>query len=302
MTPPISLALGPLLFHWPADKVADFYAAIADEAPLDRVYLGEAVCGKRLPRMRKTFEAAAERLARAGKEVVLTSLAMPATAGERRVQEGLLGAGDGLVEINDVSALMQITPGRPFVAGPLLNIYNEAAAAELMGRGCVRLCGNVELSLDALGAIHRGSPTLELELFAFGRLPLALAGRCHHARLHDLHKDSCQFVCERDTDGLAVRTLDGRPFLALNGVQVMSHGVQLASPPVEELFQAGIAALRLSPQDLDMAEVGRGFRDYCDGKLDGEALRSRLMQLKPPGEFVDGYPRGLAGWRSGAET
>lgn len=298
----ISLALGPLLFHWPADKAADFYAAVADEAPVDRVYLGEAVCGRRLPRMRKTFEAAAERLARAGKEVVWTSLPMPATPGERRVQEGLLRNGDSLVEINDVSALMQMTSDRPFVAGPLLNIYNEAAAAELKARGCVRLCGNVELSLEALGAIHRGCPDLEIELFAFGRLPLALAGRCHHARLHNLHKDSCQFVCGRDTDGLAVDTLEGRPFLALNGVQVMSHGVQLAAPPVEELRKAGIVALRLSPQDLDMAEVARGFRDYCDGRLEGAALRARLESLKPPGEFVDGYPRGLAGWRSGAET
>lgn len=299
---PVSLALGPVLFHWPADKMSDFYAAIADEAPVARVYLGEAVCGKRLPRLRKAFEAAAERLARGGKEVVWTSLAMPANPIERRAQEGLLRAGDSLVEINDVSALMQMPPGRPFVAGPLLNIYNEAAAAELMSRGCVRLCGNVELSLDALGAIHRGCPTLELELFAFGRLPLALAGRCHHARLHDLHKDSCQFVCERDTDGLDVHTLEGRPFLALNGVQVMSHGVQLASPPLSTLREAGITALRLSPQDLDMVEVARGFRDYCDGALEGPALHERLGRLGPPGEFVDGYPRGLAGWRSGAET
>lgn len=298
----VSLALGPLLFHWPADKVGDFYAAVADEAPVERVYLGESVCGKRLPRMRKTFEAAAQRLTDAGKEVVWTSLAMPATAVERRAQGALLGAGDSLVEINDVSALMQIRPGRPFVAGPLLNIYNEAAAAELMSRGCVRLCGNVELSLDALGAIHRGCPALEIELFAFGRLPLALAGRCHHARLHDLHKDSCQFVCERDTDGLAVRTLEGRPFLALNGVQVMSHGVQLASPPVAALREAGITALRLSPQDLDMVEVARGFRAWCDEAIDAASLHARLSRLGPPGEFVDGYPRGLAGWRSGAET
>lgn len=299
---PISLALGPILYHWPADKVRDFYAAIADEAPVERVYLGEAVCGKRIPRLRKAMDVAAQRLARAGKEVVWTSLAMPATPGERRVQAGLLGVGESLVEINDVSGLMQLSSGRPFVAGPLLNIYNEAAAAELMNRGCVRLCGNVELSLEALGAIHRAVPTLELELFAFGRLPLALAGRCHHARLHDLHKDSCQFVCERDPDGLDVRTLEGAPFLALNGVQVVSHGVQLASPPVDELSAAGLTALRLSPHDLDMVEVARAFRAYADGDLDGEALRARLQRLGPPGEFVDGYPRGLAGWRSGAET
>ena len=44
---PIEIALGPLLFNWSADRIADFYAAIADESEIDRVYLGEVVCGKR---------------------------------------------------------------------------------------------------------------------------------------------------------------------------------------------------------------------------------------------------------------
>ena len=41
------LTLGPVLFHWPAERMQDFYARIADEADIDIVYLGESVCSKR---------------------------------------------------------------------------------------------------------------------------------------------------------------------------------------------------------------------------------------------------------------
>ncbi len=35
-----SLTLGPVLFNWPAETWRDFYFRIADEAPVDIVYLG----------------------------------------------------------------------------------------------------------------------------------------------------------------------------------------------------------------------------------------------------------------------
>ena len=47
--PTAKLTLGPIPFHWEADRKLDFYARIADEAPVDTVYLGEVVCSKRSP-------------------------------------------------------------------------------------------------------------------------------------------------------------------------------------------------------------------------------------------------------------
>ncbi len=38
------LTLGPIAYHWSAETRRDFYARIADEAPLDEVYLGEVIC------------------------------------------------------------------------------------------------------------------------------------------------------------------------------------------------------------------------------------------------------------------
>ena len=47
--PATTLTLGPLLFNWSPERWRGFYARIADEAPVERVCLGEVVCSKRLP-------------------------------------------------------------------------------------------------------------------------------------------------------------------------------------------------------------------------------------------------------------
>lgn len=291
---PIEIALGPMLFNWSAERIADFYAAVAEESDLDRVYLGEVVCGKREPFISGPLAEVADRLTRAGKTVVWSTLALPATPRDRR---GIaqMAAGEGLVEINDVSALAHRPSRAPFVAGPLLNIYNEAAAQELVARGCVRLCPNVELSLQAIGRLAAACPTLEIELFAYGRLPLALSGRCYHARVQGLHKDSCQLVCDRDPDGLAVRTLEGQDFLAVNGVQTLSHGVQVANLPVADLRAAGIGALRLSPHTGDMLKVIAAFRGFSQGRLSPQDLAAQVREAGPPGPLVNGYLHGRAG-------
>jgi collagenase-like PrtC family protease len=288
----IELTLGPLLFHWSPERIEGFYARIADEAPVDRVYLGEVVCGKRGPSGEAALVRAAERLEAAGKRVVWSGLALPATLRDRRVLADLSAAPD-LIEINDVSGLLDRTG--PFVAGSLLNVYNEDAAQALTARGCVRLCANIELPLGALRTIAEACPGLEIEVFAFGRLPLALSGRCYHARHHGLHKDGCQFVCERDPDGLRLETLEGRPFLAINGVQTLSDGVQFVDEDPATLAEAGVRALRLSPQTGDMVAVARLYRAFLDGQINGRELRAGLLATAPPGPLVNGYLSGAPG-------
>ncbi len=290
----VEVTLGPLLFNWPADRTADFYARIAGETAVDRVYLGEVVCGKREPLLAKVLVAAAETLKRAGKTVVWSTLALPTTPRDRRTVKSV-ATGPGLVEINDMSGLIHRPPGAPFVAGPLLNIYNEDAARELVERGCVRLCANAELPLSALEVISRANPGLEIELFAFGRLQLALSGRCYHARAEGLHKDTCVFVCDRDRDGMAVGTLDGEPFLAINGVQTLSHGVQLSDASLDDLRSAGVTALRLSPHSTDMVRVIAAFRQFADHRITPGELAEIVQDLGLPGPLVSGYLHGQPG-------
>lgn len=292
----LSLTLGPLLFNWPAPQLLDYYRRIAGEAEVDRVYLGEVVCGKRAPLLEASLVEAADILERGGKEVVWSAPALPATPRERRSARDLIATG-GVVELNDLSGLQHLAPGASFVGGPFLNIYNEGAAGELARLGCTRLCPNVELPLNAIAEIHRAWPTLELELFAFGRLPLALSGRCYHARLHGLHKDACQFVCDRDPDGLEVATLEGDGFLALNGVLTMSRGVQVIDARLDDLRTAGISALRLSPQSGGMVATIAAYRRFADGAISAAELHASLPPGHLPGPMVSGYLAGAAGMR-----
>lgn len=293
--PQIGLTLGPLFFHWPAEQLRDFYHRIADEAPVERVHVGEVVCGKRMPFSDPLWPQIIERLERGGKEVVLSTLAAPATTRERRSIEDSC-ADERLIEINDVTAL-PTRSGRPFVVGPFINVYNEATARFLIRHGANTICPPVEVSLKTVGTIANTCPEIAFEVFAFGRLPLALSGRCYHARLNGLHKDSCQFTCEQDIDGLLVDTLDDQPFLAINGVQTLSAQVHAVLADPAELAALGITRLRLSPHGCDMVEVARIFRATLDGEREPHEARAALSHLGLPGSLVDGYARGEAGSR-----
>ncbi len=292
----MELAIGPLLFNWDSSRVETFYARIADETPVETVYLGEVVCGKRQPLLQNALARSAVRLEDAGKTVIWSTLALPATPRERRLAAELAADPDHLIEAGDMSAVWSRAPA-PFVAGPLLNVYSAPAAAELVRLGCVRLCANVELPLSSIAEIARACPELTLELFAFGRLPLALSSRCIQARMEGLHRDACRYVCDRYPDGTDVATVEGQAFLAVNGLQTLSHGCQLVDVPVETLAAVGISALRLSPQTLDIVALAVAFRAYADGCLDSDELANRVKALGPPGPLVSGYLHAAAGAR-----
>ncbi len=134
-------------------------------------------------------------------------------------------------------------------------------------------------------------------MLAFGRAPLAVSARCYHARVHGLTKDSCQFVCERDPDGLDVRTIDGREFLAVNGVQTLGHVVTCAVHQIDALREAGVASLRLSPHTCDMVAVARIFRALAEARIAPVEAEAQLAALPPPGPLSDGFLRGVAGAR-----
>jgi collagenase-like PrtC family protease len=219
---PATLTLGPTLFNWQPERWRDFYVRIAEEAPVDLVYLGEVVCAKRAPLFAPYFPEVAERLAAAGKSIVFSTLAEVVLKYDRQLVEQICAAEDTLVEANDGSALLHLR-GRPHHVGPFVNVYNERTAAFLARGGARNFCLPVEMPAAAIHALCEGTRDLDatIEVQVFGRVPLALSARCYHARAHGRTKDSCQFVCDNDPEGLELDTLDGRPFLAVNGIQTL---------------------------------------------------------------------------------
>jgi collagenase-like PrtC family protease len=296
----MQLTLGPVLFHWEPGLWRDFYYRIADEAPVDTVVVGEAVCSKRMPFYVETLPAVVERLTAAGKTVILASLALVTLERERRQTAELAASGEFLVEANDLSCLAHLA-GRPHAIGPLVNVYNEASAAFCVAQGAARICLPPELPLASVALIAAAVPETRVETFAFGRVPLAISARCYHARLHKHTKDNCRFVCAQDADGLMVETLDGEPFLAINGVQTLSQSWANLAPDVSDLSAAGVAALRLSPQSCDMVEVARVFRRLLDGADDEGSAMEALGALCPGVPFSNGFIHARPGaeWRAG---
>lgn len=288
-----SLSLGPLLFNWDGDKTRDFYFAIADEAPVDHVYLGEVVCAKRLAG-KDYMPEVIERLERAGKTVILSGLMLVLDDRDMAMTNDLASMGrDYLVEANDMS-LVSLLHGQNHAIGPFINIYNEASLKYYEDGGASRISLPPELPAASLRALAR-TATAALEVQVFGRLPLAISARCYHARAHKLHKDGCQYICDRDPDGRAVDTMDGQPFLAINGLQTLSHSYINLLAELPELKEMGIHNFRLSPHDVDMVRICTSFRDRLDNKIDlteaNDILETEMFAM----EFSNGYYHGEAG-------
>ena len=291
----MDLTIGANPFFWQADAWRGFYDDMA-QAPVERVVLGEWVCSKRLPFYQDRIPGAIEALLEAGKEVAVTSLALITLKRERRLSRDLVEAGVA-IEVNDLTQLAYLPAGAEFWVGPLVNTYNEGTLAWLAGRGASRICLPPELPLTSVTALaaEGAKRGVAVEVWGHGRLPLAMSGRCYHARLHKRSKDNCQFACEQDPDGLRVDTLDGQPFLAMNGVQTLSNSCASMAHQLEVLQQAGVTALRLSPQSGDFAALCRDWRARIDGGLDGAALAARLAARHQDMQLSDGFLTGARG-------
>jgi len=294
--PEAALTLGPVLFNWEPEAKRDFYFRMADEAPVERICVGEVVCSKRAPFFDPFLPEVIERIAHAGKSPVFSTLALPTSSREIAALSELAQAADIWIEANDVAALSLLT-GKPHFVGPLVNVYNEETLRFLARRGARRFALPVELSASALAALGRAAAEegVELEVQAFGRLPLAISARCYHARAHGLHKDGCQYVCGGDPDGLAVDTLDGDAFLAVNGTQTLSHGVVNLAAELPALRQLGITGFRISPQSTDMVAVARIMRAVLDGREEPQAAARRIAELATFAPCINGYYHGREG-------
>ena len=287
------LSLGPILYHWPREQVLDFYAEML-ETPVDVIYLGETVCSKRRLLRPEDYWELAERVVAAGKQAVISTLALIESDGELKTLKRICADERFLVEANDLGAL-EFLEGRPFVAGHSINLYNQRTLAFLVARGLKRWVLPVELGREtAADLLAARADGVECELFAFGRLPLAYSARCFTAYNRDLPKDDCRFCCADYPDGLLVATQDGEPFLALNGIQTQSAGTHNLLPSLQEVTRMGVDLLRISPQSQNTAGIIEVFAACLTGEMDLAAGMSKLRGWTPSG-LCDGYWTGQAG-------
>jgi collagenase-like PrtC family protease len=295
----MKISLGPLLYYWPRETVLAFYRDAAGW-PVDTVYLGETVCSRRRELKLADWIGIGEALAAAGKEVVLSTFELIESDADLRAMHAVAENGAFRVEANDMAAVRALSGKGPFVAGPFLNVYNAGTLALLAGLGATRWVAPVELSREGIAAVVAEGPAdVETEIFAYGRLPLAVSARCFTARYNNLTKDHCEFRCIEHPDGLALDTQDGEHFLVLNGVQTQSASVQNLLPVLDEARASGAGVLRLSPQSQYMGDVVAIFQAAATGALGPVAAAARLAPLMPAAS-CDGYWQGMPGIRQSA--
>lgn len=284
----MNLSVGPIQYFWERERVLTFYEQVA-EGPADIVYLGETVCSKRRLVKLADWIAIGRDLARCGKEVVLSTLALMEAASEVGFARKLCANGEFRVEANDLTAVQLLsTAGKDFVTGPGVNIYNHRTLNLLASKGMRRWVLPVELGLSTLRDLQAARPAgVETEVFALGRLPLAYSARCYTARSHNLPKNECRFKCLEYPDGRLLKTREDRDFLVLNGVQTQSALTHESLMQVPELAALGVDVLRISPQHSGSLRIIEIFDEARRGAA-LEVLHEELLGLLPTGA-CNGY-------------
>lgn len=297
------LTLGPVLFNWKAEYWRDFYFRAADEWEVDTVYIGEVICSKRSPFFEPYYDVVASRLTAAGKKVVFSTLSEIMIPRERKMTESICAMEEYPVEANDAAALFHLRE-KPHYVGQYVNTYNEETMAHLVRNGARHFTFPSELYADALQALVGEAKKLGVgsEIMVFGRAPLALSARCYHARAHHRIKDTCQFVCENDPDGMALKTADGKAFLAINGVQTLSHTYLNLVQEAPQMARWGVEYLRLSPHTLDMGKVVEAFQGVLEKRIEPAEAVVLLRELDPSITFSNGFFHHKPGyvWQSAA--
>ncbi len=286
----VQLTMGPILFNWKPETWRDFYFRIADEAPVQSVYIGEVICSKRAPFFEPLYDEVAQRLQNSGKNVIFSSLAEVMIKRERKMTQGLCELEDFMVEANDTSALYHLR-GKPHAVGPFFNVYNEEALEFLAEKGATHVTLPPELPGEAMSILGQKAKELgvTLEVQVYGRVPLALSARCYHARAHNKVKDNCLFVCEQDPDGMDLKTLSNEDFLSINGIQTLSYTYLNLIQEMAQMQEDGIYAFRLSPHTHDMVYVAQIFRDVLDKKTGADEAKALLEALNIPAPFSNGF-------------
>jgi collagenase-like PrtC family protease len=290
----MKLALGPVLYYWDRDTMLWFYEEMAD-APVDIIYLGETVCSRRHLLRLQDYLDIAERLAAAGKEVVISTQTLIESESDVKTLHRIADNENFKVEANDMGAVRLLANKVPFVAGAFLNVYNPQTLDLLAGLGATRWVMPVEMSREALVSINGNRQTSpKTEVFAYGRLPLAFSARCFTARHHNLQKDDCQFKCLDYEDGLALKTREGQPFLNLNGIQTQSALVHNLIGELDTLQDAGVDVVRVSPQGHHTGEILHLFRECMEQRLAPAQALAQIEGLMPAAS-CNGYWYGKPG-------
>lgn len=286
----MKVTLAPIPFYWSRAAMFEFYDAVATNQ-VDRVILGETVCSKRRELNQQDYIDIADKLAAAGKEVFISSLALLEAESELKSLSSLCRTSPYPIEANDLAAAeLCFQQKRSFIGGPYLNNYSPDTLKMLQHDGMTSWTLPFELGKqdleDFLAIINNDSIELETEVMVHGYIPLALSARCFTARALDLPKDKCQRKCIDYPIGIPVDSQEDERLFTINGIQTLSGDILNLRSEVFDMKTMGVDRIRVVPSQIDMQEI---LNDYCDAAK-GKQLAPVESEL-----FCNGYWYGKAG-------
>ncbi|MCU7993872.1 U32 family peptidase [Shewanella glacialipiscicola] len=286
----MNISLGPLLYCWQKQQVSDFYQQVAaSNIPL--VYLGEAVCSRRRELKWGDYLELAQMLKQAGKDVVISTLALIEAPSEYTELKRQVDNGEFIIEANDMAAVYLAKEHKlPFVCGASINNYNRASLDILARFGMQRFVMPIELSKAWLSQVIQDKPAFEVEVLGHGYLPLAHSARCFTARHKQLTKDSCETICRQYSKGLLAQTQEQQPLLRLNGIQTQSAACLDLRSELAVMAQMGVDVFRVSPSGMECIAKASALVDSINTP---SALQSNTVPLSA--EQCNGYWFGEAG-------
>ena len=293
----MKLTIGPVLFDWKKEELLRFYDEMAD-MPVDRVYLGEVVCVKKKGLSVKDLEEVGKKLEKAGKEVIVSTLAVVSNEDELELVREVTKL-PYPVEANDMSVFNMLTTDHSppttheVIAGPHITTYNAPSIEFLQGLGVKRVVFPVELSRDSIRHCIQNTGIYS-EVIAHGKVPLAFSWRCYTSRVYGLNKANCQYHCKQHPDGMLLKTIDGEPIFTINGTSVLSALTYTLVEVIEDLKTIGVKAIRISPQYQHTKRIVDVFKKRIEGIVGPDEGLEMLKETSPLG-FCNGWYFGKAG-------
>jgi len=291
----MKISLGPIQYFWPAQQVYSFYEQVKTW-PVDIIYLGENVCAKRRELKLDDWIRIADELTAAGKQVILSTMVLIEADSELSRLKRICENRNYKIEANDLSAVYILNGIKRFVAGPHINIYNVNTLNLLFELGIYRWVMPIELSAQALEKILADKPDeLETEVFAYGHIPLSFSARCFTARMHNLPKDQCDFLCKHDHQGISLYTQEQNKLFNINGIQLQSGVPCNLIEAVEQMQVLGVDVVRLSPQANGMQTVVEMFQGAINKTISKNVIESWTSEHAHGNQWCNGYWYGQAG-------
>jgi collagenase-like PrtC family protease len=269
------LSLAPISGRYAAEAIVDFYREAAASPDIERVYVGELFCSKRLIPMR-AFEESVALLEAAGKEVVFSTLALPVGEADYEAAAPYVERVT-TVEINNlgfISWLKERFAERTILAGPIVSLYNRDDLEIVRDWGCSGVSLHIDLMPESvLDLCANGA--IPAEVFLHGRPPLAFSWRCYAARFAERPQNACGHVC-REQDGLVLDNLEGEAGFIVDGLAVYPGQVVATVEQARDYAQAKAAFGRLWVGPGSVANASAAYGALLRGERSVEQTKDAL--------------------------